>query len=82
MANANNEPRGTPGRALLITKRSRSMTRGTCLGCQSLFESRIVDPESAEWEIKALFDRHNCVKRKDLTGVAPRHLTKFMRLKH
>src|SRR3981081_1034466 len=82
MANANNESSGTPGRALLITKRSRTMTRGTCLSCQSLFESRVADTESAEWEIKALFERHNCVKRKDLTRAVPPHLTKFMRLKH
>jgi hypothetical protein len=46
--------------ALLIVLKKPFHTRGKCSACKKEFISRIRDEQSAEWEVRTKFDRHDC----------------------
>ena len=62
-------------RASLITKQTRSHTQGTCLSCEHVFNTYISEESSAEWEIRMLFQRHDCKQTtwQELLRPAQRH---------
>jgi hypothetical protein len=48
---------------LVITRPNPTVTRGECLMCEKTFQSRLANSEMGEWEIKIMFDRHDCNPR-------------------
>jgi hypothetical protein len=58
-----------PARNLRIVKRELGLMRGICEACNKQFRSHIHAPTQAEWEIKILFERHNCKTLAERLGI-------------
>jgi hypothetical protein len=58
--NAQASPLAMPERNLRIVKRERAVTVGMCEACNEQFRSYIHPRSQSEWEIKTLFERHEC----------------------